>query len=75
MHRVDTILNDDRDKVKARSQALTINDYPQWLINSVPTFQPSLETSTSVPSDDTSDDVRDTQIDKQPRNPPARNPK
>ena len=63
-----------RDKVKERSQALTINDYPQWLINSVPTFQPSLETTTSVPSDDTSDDIRDTQIDKQPRNPPTRNP-
>ena len=34
-----------------------MRDYPEWLINSIPTIQPSLESTTSVSSDDTTDDT------------------
>ena len=37
---------------------------PEWLIiNSIPTIQHSLESTTSVSSDDNSDDVRETEIE------------
>ena len=73
MHRVDTIVSDERNKVEEKShvkQALTINGYPEWLINSIPTIQPSLESTTSVSRDDTGDHSRE--IDKQTRNLPVR---
>ena len=37
-------------------------DYPDWLvINSIPLIQPSLESTTSLLSDDTSDDSQETE--------------
>ena len=66
MHRVDTIVSDERDTIEERShvkQALTINDYPEWLINNKLTIQPSLQSATAVASDKTSDDdVRESEI-------------
>ena len=56
MLRVGTIVSDKRNKIEERShvkQALAINGYPEWLINSIPTMQPSLERTTSVACDDT----------------------
>ena len=41
MHRVDTIVSDERDKVEEKSHmklALTMNGYLEWLINSTPTI-------------------------------------
>ena len=67
MHRVDTIVSDERDKVKEKSQvkqALNMNGCPDWLINSTPSIQPTLESTTSVLSDDTSDDGQETDRDK-----------
>ena len=66
MHRVDTIVSDERDNVKEKShvkQALNMTGYPDWLINSTPSIQPTLESTTSVLSDDTSDDGQETEID------------
>ena len=40
-----------------------MNGHPDLLINSIPTIQPSLENTTSVSSDDTSDDGPETEID------------
>ena len=63
MHRMDTVLRDERDKVKEKSlvkHALKMNGYPDWLINSIPLPQPSLESTTSVLINDTSDDGQDT---------------
>ena len=40
----------------APKQALNMNGYPDWVINSIPSIQPSMESTNSVPSDDTSDD-------------------
>ena len=60
MHRVDTIVSDGRDKVEEKShvkKAPNMNGYHDWIINSIPTIQPSLQSTTSVSSDDTSDDV------------------
>ena len=59
-------MNDERDKVEKKSyvkQVLTMNGYPEWLINSIPTIQPSPESTTSGSSDDTSDDVRETELE------------
>ena len=47
MHRVDTIMSDEGDKVEKKSQlkqSLNMNGYPDWLINSISTVQPSLTT-------------------------------
>ena len=66
MHRVGTIVSDERDKIKERphvKQALTMNGYPEWLINSIPTVQSSPESTTSVASDHTSDDVHESEIE------------
>ena len=40
-----------------------------WLINSVPTIQHSLESTTSVSRDDTSHDVQETEIDTTTKKP------
>ena len=66
MDRVDSIVSDERNKVEEKSHikhALYMNDYPDWLINSIQTIQPSLENITSVLSDDTSDDCQETERD------------
>ena len=67
MHRLDTVMSDERYKVEEKShvkQALTTNGCPEWLIiNSIPTIQPSLESTTSVSSDDNSDDVCETEVE------------
>ena len=55
-----------RDKVEEKShvkQALNINGYPDWLINSITPTQPSLESTTSVLWKDTSDDGQETDRD------------
>ena len=60
MHRVYTVVSDERDTVEEKShvtQALTMNGYPEWLINSLPTIQPPLQSTTSVSGDETGDDV------------------
>ena len=44
-------------------QALNMNGYPDWLINSIPTIQHFPEGTTTVSSDDTSDGVKGTEID------------
>ena len=75
INRVETIVSDESDKVEERShvkQALIMNGYPEWLINSIPTIQPFLESTTSVSSDDTSD-VRESGIEITHKNPPVRN--
>ena len=41
-----------------------VNGYPDSLINSIPTIQPSLESTTFVSSDDTSDDGQETETEK-----------
>ena len=72
MHRIDTVVSDEGDKVKEKShvkQALKMNSYPDWLINSIPLPQPSLESTTSVLSNDTSDDGQETVIDKTTKKP------
>ena len=54
MHRVNTMVNEERDKVEEKSnekQALTMNGFP-----------PSLECTTSVSCDDTSVEVRESEI-------------
>ena len=50
-----TMVSDERDKVEKKSHE-NMNGYPDWLINSKPKIQPSLESTTSVSGDDTSDD-------------------
>ena len=72
MHRVDTIVSDERDKVEEKShvkQALNMNGYPDWLINSIPLTQPSLESMISVLSNDDSDDDQDTVRDRTTKKP------
>ena len=69
---MDTIVSDEKDKVEENSHekhALTMNGYQELLIYSVPTVQPFAESSISV----SSDDVRETEIELQTRNPPVRN--
>ena len=56
LHRVDTISHDE-------------NGYPDWQINSIPFTQPSLESTTSVLSDDTSVDGQETDIDTTTKKP------
>ena len=59
MQRVDTIMNDERDGVEEKShinQTLNMNGYPDWLVNSIPSAHPSLQSTSSVLSNDTSDD-------------------
>ena len=66
MHGVDYIVSDERDKVEEKShikQVLNMNGYLDWLINSIPTIQPFLESTTSVSSDNTSDHCQETEID------------
>ena len=63
MHQVDTIVSDERDTVEEKShikQAINMKGYQDWLINSIPSTQPSLESRTAV-SNDTSDDGQDTE--------------
>ena len=63
MHRVDMIRSNERDKIEEQShlkQALSMNGYPDWLINSILSTQPSLESMTSVLRDDISDDGQET---------------
>ena len=72
VHRVDTIVSDERDQEEEKShvkKALTMNGYRDWLVNSIPTIQPSLESMFSVSSDDTSDDVRENEIDTTTKKP------
>ena len=67
MHKVD-----ERDKVEEKShvkQALHMNGYPDWLINSIPLTQPSLESMISVLSNDDSDDDQDTVRDRTTKKP------
>ena len=57
MHRVDTTVSNERDKDEENlhvKQALTTNGYPDCLINSIPTIPPSLGSTTSASSKDTS---------------------
>ena len=49
-----------------------MNGHPDWLINSIPTIQPSLENTTSVSSDDTSDDGQETEIDTTTKKPSSK---
>ena len=75
IHRVNTIVSDERDKVDDRSHVkhtFTMNCYPEWLINSIPTIQPSLECTTSVSSDDHSDDVCESEIEPSNKKPPQK---
>ena len=54
-----TPLSDEKDKAEEKShlkQAVNMNGSPDWLINSIPSIQHALESTTSVLSDDTSDD-------------------
>ena len=65
MQRLDTIMSDERDKVEEIT--CETGPYykwpPEWLIiNSIPTIQPSLESTTSVSGDDNSD-VHETEIE------------
>ena len=43
--------------------------YPDWLINSTPSIQPTLESTTSVLSGDTSDDGQETDRDPTTKKP------
>ena len=64
IHRVYKIVSNERDTVEEKSQmkqALNMNSYPDWLIDSIQTIQPSLESMTSVVSDNTSDDGQETE--------------
>ena len=45
-------------------QALNMNGYPYWLINSIPSTQTFLESTTSVLTNDTSDDGQETVRDR-----------
>ena len=45
---MDIIVNDERDKVEEN-----MSGYLDWLFNSIPSTQPSLETTTSVFSNNT----------------------
>ena len=63
MHRVDTLVSDERDKVEEKSyakKALNVKGYPDWLIYSIVSTQHSLESTTSVPRNDNSDYGQDT---------------
>ena len=53
----------ERDKAEEKSQVKQVpnmNGYPDWLITSIPSTQTSLESTTSVLSNDTRDDGQDT---------------
>ena len=50
-----------------------MNGYPDWHINSIPMTQP-LESTTSVLSNDSSDEGQDSVRDTKPGNLPVRNP-
>ena len=71
---VGTILSDERDKFEKShvKQAVTMNGYPDWLINSISTIQPSLGNTTFVSSDDTSDDARETEIETTHKKPSSK---
>ena len=69
---VDTIVSDERDKVEEMShvkQALNMNGYPDILMNSIHSIQPCLETTSSILSDDTSDDGQETERDTTTKKP------
>ena len=52
-----------------------LNEWPSRVVdNSIPTIQPSLESTTPVASDNTSDDIRESEIDSPHKHPPVRNP-
>ena len=75
MHRVDTIVSDERDKVEEEShvkRALNMNGYPDWLINSILTIQTSLESMTSVLSQDTCDNGQENDIDTTTKKPTSK---
>ena len=74
---MDNTVSDERDQAQEMShvkQVLNMYVFPDWLINSIPTIKPSLQRKTSVSSDDTSDDVEETETIQQARNPPVKNP-
>ena len=58
----------------APKQALHINGYPDWVINSIPSIQPSMESTTSVLSDDTSDDGQVTERNTTTKKPTSKKP-
>ena len=65
-------MSDERDKVEENShikQAFTMNGYPDWLINSIPTIQSSPENTTSVSSDD---DNQETEIETTNKKPTSK---
>ena len=75
MHRVDTIVSSERDKIEDMShvkQAHTVNGCPEWLTNSITAIQSSLESTASVSSDDTSDDVQETAIETAHKKPTSK---
>ena len=75
MHRVYTIVSDERVKVDENShvkQALNMNGYPEWLINSIPLIQPSLASVTSDLRDDTSDCGQETERDTTNKKPTSK---
>ena len=43
-----------------------MHGYPDWPISSIPTIQPSLESTTSLSSDDTSNDVQESETTEKP---------
>ena len=52
-----------------------LNEWPSRVVdNSIPTIQPSLESTTPVAGDNTSDDIRESEIDSPHKHPPVRNP-
>ena len=58
-----TPLSDEKDKVEEKShvkQAVNMNGYPDWLINSILSIQHALESITFVISDDTGDNNQET---------------
>ena len=68
-------MNDERDKVEEKShinQTLNMNGYPDWLINSIPSSHPSLESTSSVLSNDTSDDGQERYNIQENKNPTSK---
>ena len=67
MHRVDAILSDERDMVEEKShvnQALTMNGYPEWLTNRIPTIQPGLSEALKKGDGDLNREVSHTKYEK-----------
>ena len=69
------MVSDEKAEVKEKShakQVLTMNSYLDWLINSIPTIHPSLESTTSVSGEDTCNDVRETEMDTTNKKPTSK---